>query len=162
MTGETGDTPTEPMDYWLLNATFAAAMAALAVTARAHPERVEEAIHPRELPVVAAATFAVAKVVARERIAVWLREPFVEPTAGGRRPRGTRLRYAVGELLTCTRCMGAWSALSIVGLRVANPPAGRVVTGVLAASAANDFLQAAFRLATERADGPPAGQSSDT
>ena len=32
-----------------------------------------------------------------------------------KRPKGRRLRYAVGELMTCTRCMGAWSALALVG-----------------------------------------------
>ena len=34
--------------------------------------------------------------------------PFVEETAEHKRPRGSGLRYAVGELFTCTRCMGAW------------------------------------------------------
>jgi hypothetical protein len=45
----------------------------------------------------------------------------------------------------CTRCVGAWGALGLVGLRVASPQAGRTVTAVLATSAANDFLQAAFK-----------------
>jgi hypothetical protein len=34
----------------------------------------------------------------------------------------------------------------VVGLRLASPDAGRTVTNVLAASAANDWLQAAFKL----------------
>lgn len=156
MSGETADAPTEPVDYWLLNVAFGAALTGVAAGARAHPERLDAALDPAELPLVAAATFAAAKVVARERIAVWMREPFVERTAEGRRPRGRRLRYAVGELLTCTRCVGAWSALSIVGLRIASPAAGRVVTAVLATAAANDFLQAGFRLVTDGAY--PGGQ----
>jgi hypothetical protein len=40
--------------------------------------------------------------------------------------------------------VGAWSALGVVGLRVASPRAGRVVAAVLATSAVNDFLQAGF------------------
>ena len=44
----------------------------------------------------------------------------------------------------------AWSALGLVGLRTASPPAGRTVSTVLAVSAANDFLQAAFRLICHR------------
>jgi Protein of unknown function (DUF1360) len=44
----------------------------------------------------------------------------------------------------CTRCVGAWSALGLVGLRVVSPRAGRTVTAVLATSAGNDFLQAGF------------------
>jgi hypothetical protein len=37
-----------------------------------------------------------------------------------------------------------------VGLRIANPEAGRTVTAVLAASAGNDWLQAGFKLLTEQ------------
>jgi hypothetical protein len=58
----------------------------------------------------------------------------------------------VGELLTCTRCVGAWSALGVVGLRMASPATGRTVANVLAASAANDFLHAGFRWLCNRAD----------
>jgi hypothetical protein len=35
-----------------------------------------------------------------------------------------------------------------VGLRLASPGSGRTVTNVLAASAANDWLQAGFKLLT--------------
>ena len=42
--------------------------------------------------------------------------------ARGTRPRGRRMRYAVGELLNCTRCVGAWSALGLVALRLHPPP----------------------------------------
>ena len=54
----------------------------------------------------------------------------------------------MGELVTCTRCIGAWSALGVVGLRVVDPKSGRIVANVLAASAANDWLQAGFKLLT--------------
>ena len=49
----------------------------------------------------------------------WLRRRSSRSAADGRRPRGRRLRYAVGELLSCTRCIGAWSALGLVALRTA-------------------------------------------
>jgi len=80
-----------------------------------------------------------------EKVETWLREPFVEERPGGRRrPRGSRLRYAVGELLMCTRCTGAWTALALVGLRLHAPATARTVNTVLAASAGNDFLHAGF------------------
>ena len=65
------------------------------------------------------------------------------PRAARRRgapPKGRGLRYVAGELLTCTRCLGTWSALGLVGLRVARPREARLVAGVLATSAVNDFL----------------------
>ena len=88
-----------------------------------------------------------------------MRRPFVDEER--RKPKGRRLRYAVGELLTCTRCMGAWSALGLVALRLHSPAAGRTVATVLAASAGNDLLQSSFKAicahanATERAAAPP-------
>ena len=54
------------------------------------------------------------------------------------------MRYAIGELLTCTRCVGAWSSLGLVGLRLTRPREARVVTTLLGASAVNDWLQAGF------------------
>jgi hypothetical protein len=107
--------------------------------------REEERISNAELASLAAATFALSKVIARERIGAWVREPFVDDPVHPNRPRGHRIQRAVGELVMCTRCVGAWSALGLVGLRVTSPRAGRTVTAVLATSAANDFLQAAFK-----------------
>jgi hypothetical protein len=100
------------------------------------------AIPAPELPALAAASFALSKLVVHEKVESWVRRPFVDEER--RKPKGRRLRYAVGELLTCTRCMGAWSALGLVALRLHSPAAGRTVSTVLAASAGNDVLQALF------------------
>jgi hypothetical protein len=143
---ETDDRPIEPTDYAALNAIYGVLM--LAVVASTRQSAAREPIQSRELVPIAAATFALAKVIAREKIGTWMRDPFVEVTDGERRPRGTRLRRAVGELVTCTRCVGAWSALAVVGLRVADPASGRTVTNILAASAMNDWLQAGFKWLT--------------
>ncbi len=138
-------TPTQPLDYAVLNATYGSLLATLVVLTRAR--RLDrEPIAPAEWLPLAAATFALSKAIVDEKVVNWLRAPFVAETPDGKQPRGSRLRYAVGELLSCTRCMGAWAGLGIVGLRLASPPAGRTMTAVLAASAGNDFLQSAFKL----------------
>jgi hypothetical protein len=143
---ETADRPVEPVDYAKLNALYGALLAGVLMTTRERAR--EDPIQTRELIPIAAATFALSKVIAREKIGAWMRDPFVAVEDGERRPRGTRLRRAVGELVTCTRCVGAWSALTVVGLRMVDPASGRTVTNVLAASAANDWLQAGFKLLT--------------
>ena len=76
----------------------------------------------------------------RQREGRELDAPAVRRRAQRRKPKGRRLRYAVGELLLCTRCTGAWSALGLVALRLHSPAAGRTVSAVLAASAGNDVL----------------------
>lgn len=148
--GSPADAPTEPQDYAALNAVFAVLLAG-AVLASRERTRASDPLTTRDLAVSGVATFALAKVIAKERIGTWVREPFVEEEDGGK-PRGTRLRHAVGELLTCTRCVGAWSALGLVGLRLTSPATGRVVNDVLAVSAINDWLQASFKLLCAKTD----------
>jgi hypothetical protein len=146
-------TPTEPVDYAAISAGYGALLGALVLAAREHEDAVP--LEPTEILPLGAATFALSKLIAKEKIESWVREPFVEETATGeRRPKGRRLRYAMGELLTCTRCVGAWSALGLVGLRTVRPRETRVVTTVLAVSAANDFLQAGFQWVCARANAP--------
>ncbi len=142
--------PTQPADYGALNAVYGMLLGGLVAVTRNGAAR-SEPIGGAELVPIGAATFALAKVVAKERIGTWVREPFAEDASdAGATPKGRRLRRAVGELVTCTRCVGAWSALAVVGVRMGSPPAGRVVTAVLAASALNDFLQAAFNWLTSK------------
>jgi hypothetical protein len=131
-------TPTEATDYAALTSVYGALLGAAAVTGRRR-----EPVPQGEVPLLAAATFALSKLIVHEKIETWIRRPFVDEEAG-RRPKGRRLRYAVGELLTCTRCTGAWSALALVSLRLHAPATGRTVATVLAASAGHDMLQAAF------------------
>jgi Protein of unknown function (DUF1360) len=132
-------TPTEATDYAALTSAYGVLLGAVAVSARGR-----DPVPRAELPVLAAATFALSKLIVHEKVETWIRRPFVDEHGDRRRPKGRRLRYAVGELLTCTRCTGAWSALGLVALRLHAPDAGRTVASVLAASAGNDMLQAGF------------------
>lgn len=141
------EAPATAGDYAALNALWISLAAGVAAAGRGRAAR--DPIQTRELIPLAAATFALSKAVARERIGTWVREPFVDQSEG-QRPKGRGLRRAIGELVTCTRCVGTWSSLGVVGLRVLNPPAGRTVSYVLASSAANDWLQAGFKLLTEQ------------
>lgn len=140
-------TPTEAADYAALSVAYGGLLAALA-----HSSRGRQPIGGSELVPLSAATFALSKLLVHEKVETWLRQPFVEERPDGKRPRGRRLRYAVGELFNCTRCMGAWSALGLVALRVHSPTAGRAVTTVLAASAGNDVLHSAFSLLCAKAN----------
>jgi Protein of unknown function (DUF1360) len=133
-------TPTEAIDYAALTSAYGTLLAATAISARGR-----KGVEYVEVPVLAAATFALSKLIVHEKIESWIREPFVDEEAGNRRPKGRRLRYAVGELLTCTRCTGAWTALGLVALRLHAPATGRTVATVLAASAGNDMLHATFQ-----------------
>lgn len=159
-------TPTKPVDYAALSTTYAALAGAVLLAAR---DRGDDPLHPAETIPIGVAAFALSKLIAKEKVETWVREPFVEELPdGARRPKGTRLRYAVGELLTCTRCLGAWTSLGLVGLRLKRPREARVVTAILGTSAVNDFLQTGFtrlcataNVAQQAADAPPPEAGDD-
>ena len=138
------ETPTEPVDYAAINAVWGALATGLLLATR------EDAPPARELPVFGLATFAITKALAKEKVGTWVREPLVHEH--DRQPKGRRLRYAAGELLTCTRCLGTWSSLGLMALRVARPREGRILASVLATAALNDWLQSGFTLLCNRAN----------
>jgi hypothetical protein len=110
-------------------------------------ERSGRPLQALDLAVLCAATFKASRTLSRERIASFLRQPFVEGDAyygEAERPAGTGLQRAIGELVTCTRCVGTWTAAGLGSAQVVAPRFGRLLTWSLAASAANDFLQAGF------------------
>jgi len=148
---ETVEKPAEPLDYAVFSAAYGSLLGALLLATRSGAAATEP-ITGSELVPMGAATFTLSKLVVHEKVESWVRAPFVAIEDGERRPKGRRLRYVAGELLTCTRCVGGWSALGIVALRVSSPPAGRAFTAILAASAMNDFLQAGFRWACAKSN----------
>ena len=100
-----------------------------------------------ELVALAGATFKASRALSRERVGSFVRQPFVEgeaETGEDESPAGTGLQRAVGELVTCPRCLGTWAAAGLASAQVVSPRFGRLVTWTLGASAANDFLQGAF------------------
>jgi hypothetical protein len=159
MTSPTAPVRAKTTDYAALSAGWGALLGAVLVAAR---DKGDEPVRPAEVPALGLATFALSKLVAKEKVDAWVREPFVEEHPDGRRPKGTGLRYAVGELLTCTRCVGVWSALGLTALRVTRPREARVVNAVLGASAINDVAQAGFTWLCSRADaGAPRPRAVD-
>lgn len=108
-----------------------------------------------DLAVLGLATFKAARTISRDEVTSFVREPFVEGKAkeGGEDPVSTGdLRQAIGELVTCSRCIGTWVAAGLAGTQIVAPQFGRLITWTLATAGANDVLQAAFAALTSKAD----------
>jgi len=58
--------------------------------------------------------------------------------------RGTGLRRAIGELLSCEVCLDPWTAAALFGTYTVDRKAGRFLGGLFAGVAAADFLQHAY------------------
>lgn len=135
--------------YATILAAFGGALAATAgverMRGRGAPQR-----STLDYVVLCAGSFKAARALSRERVGSVLRQPFVEsdardvPEALNERPAGDGARRAVGELVTCTRCVGTWAAAGLLASQAVAPRFGRLLTWSLAAGAANDFLQAGF------------------
>jgi hypothetical protein len=138
--------------YAVIMGTFAGGLAAAGGLARALGR------DPREnttldLVVLGAATFKAARTITRDEVTSFLREPFVEGEAyeGGEEPVATGdMRQAVGELVTCSRCVGMWVAAGLATTQVVAPRFGRLLTWTLATAGVNDWLQAGFAAVTHK------------
>jgi hypothetical protein len=132
--------------------TFAGGLAAAGALARLLDREPRENT-ALDLAVLALATFKAARTIARDEVTSFLREPFVEGHAheGGEEPvESGDLHQAIGELVTCSRCVGTWAAAGLATTQVLAPRFGRLLTWSLAAAGINDFLQAGFARLTER------------
>ena len=108
-----------------------------------------------DLALLGLATFKAARTVSRDGITSFLREPFVAGHAneGAEDPVETGdLRQALGELVTCSRCIGTWIAAGLAGTEIVAPRFGRLLTWTLATAGANDFLQAGVAALTNAAN----------
>jgi hypothetical protein len=109
-----------------------------------------------DLALLGLATFKASRTVARDKVTSFVREPFVEGEAydgKGEQPvHDSELKQAIGELVTCTRCVGTWLGAGLASLQLLAPRTGRLLTTVLAAGAVNDFLLAGFSALTAKSN----------
>ena len=146
--------PRRPLKaYAGLTGTFLGGVAALGVLARRHGE---QRLTPVDLTVLSLATFKAARTLARDDVTSFIREPLVEggPQSAEQEhpvPSGG-VRQAIGELVTCSRCIGMWAAAGLVAADLAAPTVGRPLRWSLAAAGANDWLQAGFAGLTHAAN----------
>jgi hypothetical protein len=141
--------------YAQIAATFVGGLAAASGLAKVldRDPRCDTAL---DLVVLAGATFKAARTIARDDVTSFVRAPFVEGEAGRgeeEEPKQTGgLEQAIGELVTCTRCIGTWAAAGLTATQIVAPRFGRMLTWTLAAAAANDFLQAGFAALTNKSN----------
>jgi len=140
--------------YASILATFCGGLLGAGLVARALGRDPEE--HTAlDLVTLALATYKAARTLARDEVTSFLREPFVEGRAweGGEDPVADGgLRQAVGELVTCSRCVGTWVAAGLGATQIVAPRFGRLLTWTLGAAGLNDFLQASFAALTNKSN----------
>jgi hypothetical protein len=109
--------------------------------------RLPDRVPAGDLVLLTIATHKLSRLVAKDSVTALFRAPFTrfeEPIGEGEvneEVRGTGVRHATGELLTCPFCIGQWIATAFVGSYVLAPRATRAVASVFAILAGSDALQ---------------------
>jgi len=132
--------------YATIMGTFAGLLAAAGALGRML-DRDPQCQSALDLVVLGGATFKASRTLARDEVTSFIRQPFVRGEAHsgeGEEPVEGGMAQAIGELVTCTRCVGTWAAAGLASTQILAPRFGRMLTWSLAAAAANDFLQAGF------------------
>lgn len=140
--------------YAAIMGTFGGLLAAAGAAGRALG-REPQSHTALDFAVLAAATFKAARTFARDEVTSFIRQPFVHGEAGTEEegePVQGGMPQALGELVTCTRCVGTWAAAGLASTQIVAPRFGRLLTWTLGVAAANDFLQAAFASLTSKAN----------
>jgi hypothetical protein len=109
-----------------------------------------------DLVVLSAASFKAARTLAADEVTSFLRTPFVQGEAHSgedEQPVQTGgFEQAIGELVTCSRCVGTWAAAGLAVTQILAPRFGRLLTWSLASAGINDFLQAGFAALTNKSN----------
>jgi hypothetical protein len=153
---ETRSRPEPPYGaYAAIMGVFAGGLSAAGLLSRSL-DRDPQCQTALDLAVLAAATFKAARTLSRDEVTSFIRTPFVEGEAHGgegEEPVQTGgMEQAIGELVTCTRCVGTWAAAGLAVTQILAPKFGRLLTWSLASAGVNDFLQAGFEALASKAN----------
>jgi hypothetical protein len=143
--------------YAVLLSTYGSLTALLAWVAR----RRKASWQPTPIDVVelGVATHKLSRLITKDTVTAIVRAPFTtfeEPSGDGEvreEVRGTGLRHAAGELLTCPFCIAVWVATALAFGLLLVPRFTRVVLAVLCAVAGSDYLQMTYAIAQRAARG---------
>ncbi len=142
--------------YATLLGIYNAAFLALLLAAQNSEDGLPERINFADLLLLGAATHKLSRIIAKDRVTAPLRAPFTEyvKPAGEseikEKVRGTGMRRAVGDLLTCPFCMSPWVAAGLAFGFVFKPRATRIVAGIFTGATLADFLHHAADAVKEK------------
>jgi hypothetical protein len=136
--------------YAALASVFGASAGAFALLARHRGVRLPQEVPPWDVALLGAATYKTSRLLTRDKITSFVRAPFTRRAGDGEasevmdEPRGSGVRRAVGDLVSCPFCIAAWAAGALVCSYATAPRFTRLVCGGLGALTVADWLQYAW------------------
>jgi hypothetical protein len=142
--------------YLVLMSLFSTLVGTALAIAKRQGRPLPESVSPGQVLLVGTASHKLSRLLTKDKVTSPLRAPFTElegkggPAEVEERSRGTGLRKAIGELLTCPYCLGLWVVAAFsVGMTFA-PRVTRFVASVFSALTISDFFQIAYKAAEEK------------
>lgn len=127
------------------------------LTYAANSGRLEDRMSAADVALLGMTTHKIARIVTRGGVTNFLRAPFTEYEGQAnlnevnQKPRGEGLRRAMGELMACPLCIGAWISGGLVcGLAFA-PQFTRAIEVTFAGLTISDLLHVVYAKAIEQA-----------
>jgi hypothetical protein len=151
-----------PLDgYAVTMGTFGVLAAGVVTAAKLTGRTVPDRPATADVVLISIATHKLSRLIAKDAITSPLRAPFTrysEPAGSGEineevRDEGSSLRHSLGELVSCPFCLAVWVATGLTTGLVFAPKVTRLAATVFTATAVSDFLQMAYTMAKEAAEG---------
>lgn len=155
-----GDNPRPLGGYLAVLVVYGGVVAVAVVAALASGRSLPSRWRVQDLLILTLGTHKLSRTLTKDAVTSPLRAPFTHytGTAGPAEVaeevrEHNQLRHSLGELLTCPFCLDMWVATGFaIGLVFAPRPT-RLIAGVFSALAGADFLQLAYAMAQQSAEG---------
>jgi hypothetical protein len=136
--------------YLAILGFYATTVAMLGLAVKLRRERVPERVAPSDLLLLTVATHKAARVLSKDPVTSPLRAPFTRFAGQSgeaevkEEVRGTGIRHAIGELISCPFCLGMWiGTFFTFGLLLA-PRFTRWTASVFMMLTGSDLLQVGY------------------
>jgi Protein of unknown function (DUF1360) len=145
--------------YVLVMAVFGALVAGAAGLAAACGRRLPNGFDAWDLLLITTGTHKLSRILTKEAVTSPLRAPFTQYSGTGGPAEvmedvrtATRVRHAIGELVTCPFCLDLWIATGFAFGHVFAPRVTRLVAGTITALAGADFLHLLYAKGQQAAE----------
>jgi Protein of unknown function (DUF1360) len=141
--------------YLILNAVFGTGLAGALLAAKRAGREIDR---PGAVDVIlmGLATQKLSRLLAKDKVTSFMRAPFTrfqESSGHGEleeEPRGSGMRYAIGELLVCPYCLAQWVVAGFTAGWVHAPRTTRLLAAMWSAQSVADAAQLAYSAGEQR------------
>ena len=155
-----GDDPRPLGGYAAVLGVYSSVVLLTAVIAAATGRRLPERWGTQDLVTVTLGSQKLSRTLSKDAVTSPIRAPFAHYAGTGgpaevheESRMSSQLRHSLGELLTCPFCLDIWVATAFVIGLIFAPRLTRLIAGSFTALAGADFLQLAYAMAQQAAEG---------